>query len=88
MGRSRRKAFLRQREFPQSSRRQDRPASPARSGGPLAPGDTLRVQLDGQGAQLGNKGGIITLLDQHGLKIDGVSWTREMVRKQGWTLVV
>ncbi len=55
--------------------------------GAFPPGDTLRIQLDGKGAQLGNKGGIITLLDQHGLKIDGVSYTREMVRQQGWTLV-
>ena len=55
--------------------------------GTLAPGETLRVQLDGKGAQLSNKGGIITLLDEQGLKIDGVSYTREMARRQGWSLV-
>lgn len=55
--------------------------------GILAPGETSRVQLDGTGAQLSNKGGIITLLDEQGLKIDGVSYTREMARRQGWTLV-
>lgn len=53
----------------------------------LAPGETLRVHLDGSGAQLSNKGGIISLLDETGIKIDGVSYTREQVRKQGWTLV-
>ena len=43
--------------------------------------------LDGKGAQLGNKGGIITLLDPDGLKVDGVSYTRDQVRRQGWTRV-
>jgi hypothetical protein len=55
--------------------------------GSLAAGDTLRVDLDGAGAQLGNKGGVITLLDERGIKIDGVSYSREMARRQGWTLV-
>jgi uncharacterized protein YukJ len=53
----------------------------------LEPGETVRVVLDGKGAQLGNKGGIISLIDDQGLKIDGVSYTREAVRKQGWTLI-
>ena len=53
----------------------------------LAPGETLRVRLDGKGAQLGNKGGIISLIDERGIKIDGVSYTRDAVRKQGWSLV-
>ena len=51
------------------------------------PGEAVAVTLDGQGAQLGNKGGIITLLDPEGLKVDGVSYTRDQVRRQGWTLV-
>ena len=55
--------------------------------GVLAAGDALKVSLDGTGAQLSNKGGIITLLDEQGRKIDGVSYTKEMVRRQGWTLV-
>jgi uncharacterized protein YukJ len=55
--------------------------------GALAAGETLRVRLDGKGAQLSNKGGIITLLDEQGIKIDGVSYTKEMARRQGWTLV-
>lgn len=53
----------------------------------LSPGAILRVQLDGKGAQLSNKGGIISLIDESGIKVDGVSYTRDSVRKQGWTLV-
>ncbi len=53
----------------------------------LAAGAATVVVLDGQGAQLGNKGGIITLLDPDGLKVDGVSYTRAQARRQGWTLV-
>ena len=37
--------------------------------------------------QLGNKGGIITLLDRKGLKVDGVSYTEQQAQKQGWTVV-
>ncbi len=50
-------------------------------------GETAIIPLDGQGAQLGNKGGIITLLNKAGLKIDGVSYTKSQARKQGWTIV-
>ena len=51
------------------------------------PGEAVVVPLDGSGAQLSNKGGIISLLDAAGLKIDGVSYTRDEARAQGWTLV-
>ncbi|WP_447603951.1 hypothetical protein [Nitrospira sp. Nam80] len=37
--------------------------------------------------QLGNDGGIITLLDGQGLKIHGVSYTKEQVQREGWTIV-
>lgn len=37
--------------------------------------------------QLGNNGGIITLLNAQGLKVDGVSYTKEQAARQGWTLV-
>ena len=37
--------------------------------------------------QLGNAGGIITLLDRQGLKVDGVSYTAEQARREGRTLV-
>ncbi|MBC7776799.1 MAG: DUF2278 family protein [Phycisphaerae bacterium] len=46
-------------------------------------GDTLRIKLSGQGAQLSNKGGNITLLNKEGLKIDGVSYTKEDASVQG-----
>lgn len=36
--------------------------------------------------QLGNRGGALTLLDQAGLKVDGVAYTRDDVR-EGWTVV-
>lgn len=37
--------------------------------------------------QLGNKGGIITLLNHKGLKVDGVSYTAQQAQKEGWTIV-
>ena len=49
----------------------------------LEPGDTLRVTLNGKGAQLSNKGGIITLLNAQGLKIDGVTYTKQDASKEG-----
>jgi uncharacterized protein YukJ len=39
-------------------------------------GDTIRIPLSGQGAALGNDGGIITLLNENGLKVDGVTYTK------------
>lgn len=40
-----------------------------------------------QQVQLGNKGGIITLLNNKGLKVDGVSYTSQQGQKEGWTIV-
>ena len=37
--------------------------------------------------QLGNTGGIITLLNRSGLKVDGVSYTEADARREGWTVV-
>ena len=37
--------------------------------------------------QLSNKGGTLSLLDDGGLKVDGVSWTKEQARNPGWTIV-
>jgi uncharacterized protein YukJ len=48
--------------------------------------DTVQIKLSGQAAQLSNEGGIITLLDSKGLKIDGVSYIKKDVEEQG-TLV-
>jgi uncharacterized protein YukJ len=39
------------------------------------------------GVQLGNRGGLITLLDPDGIKVDGVSYTGAQARREGWTLV-
>ncbi|GJL49786.1 MAG: hypothetical protein NPIRA01_10130 [Nitrospirales bacterium] len=57
------------------------------SGLTIESGDTMRVTLSGKGAQLSNKGSIITLIDQKGMKIDGVSYTKKNAERQGWTLV-
>ncbi len=52
----------------------------------LSPGATGVVRLDGLGAQLGNSGGIISLLNPVGIKYHGVSYTKEQARS-GWTVL-
>ncbi len=54
--------------------------------GTLAAGTTLTVPVQPP-VQLGNKGGIITLLDDRELKVDGVSYTEQEAQRKGWTLV-
>ena len=54
--------------------------------GTLAAGATLLVPLP-ESVQLSNQGGIITLLNAAGLKVHGVSYTRQQVARQGWTIV-
>lgn len=54
--------------------------------GTIKSGETLAIALP-LTVQLGNKGGIITLLDNRGVKIDGVSYTEQQARKEGWTVV-
>ena len=54
--------------------------------GKIAAGGTLVVSVEPP-VHLGNKGGIITLLDDRGLKVDGVSYTEQQVQREGWTLV-
>ncbi|MFE6170564.1 DUF2278 family protein [Streptomyces sp. NPDC056464] len=54
--------------------------------GPLAPGGSLTVRLDA-GAQLGNHGGEISLLDAAKLKVDGVSYTADQAGREGWSVV-
>jgi uncharacterized protein YukJ len=54
--------------------------------GTLGPGETLAVELPPT-VQLGNDGGAITLLDAAELKVDGVAYTRDQARAEGWTLV-
>ncbi len=52
----------------------------------LPAGETTRIQVQ-LPVQLGNDGGLITLLDPGGLKVDGVSYTGEQARQEGWTIV-
>ena len=54
--------------------------------GSIAAGAAQVVALS-QEVQLSNKGGIITLLNAEGLKVDGVSYTRAQTRPEGWTVV-
>jgi uncharacterized protein YukJ len=54
--------------------------------GVLAAGSTSAVQVQPP-AVLSNKGGAITLVDETGLKVHGVSYTREQARHPGWTVV-
>jgi uncharacterized protein YukJ len=54
--------------------------------GIIAAGTSLTVPVQPP-VQFGNKGGIITLLDDRGLKVDGVSYTEQDARREGWTLV-
>ena len=54
--------------------------------GTIAAGTILTVPVQPP-VQLGNKGGIITLLDDRELKVDGVSYTEQQARRDGWTLV-
>jgi len=54
--------------------------------GTISAGATRVISLPPT-VQLGNKGGIITLLNKSGLKVDGVSYTQEQADKEGWTVV-
>ena len=53
--------------------------------GRLAAGATLAVRVQPPLA-LSNKGGAITLLDEQGLKVHGVAYTKEQARNPGWTI--
>ena len=55
-------------------------------GGPLAPGDSIRVQVTAP-VQLGNQGGQITLLNPGKLKVDGVAYTKAQAAAEGWTII-
>jgi len=54
-------------------------------GGAVAAGEALRVQLTPQ-VVLPNRGGVITLLDSAGLKVDGVAYTGEQAAEPGRTI--
>ncbi|AFZ03571.1 DUF2278 family protein [Calothrix sp. PCC 6303] len=54
--------------------------------GSINPGDAFKVTLD-ENLNLANEGGTITLLDNQGLKIDGVAYTKDDTAREGWTVV-
>jgi uncharacterized protein YukJ len=49
-------------------------------------GETIRIQLKAP-IQLGNGGGLITLLNPKDLKVDGVAYTKEQAQAEGETIV-
>jgi uncharacterized protein YukJ len=55
--------------------------------GVLGAGAALTVRIQQPLAALSNKGGVITLVDEKGLKVHGVSYTKEQARHPGWTIV-
>ena len=54
--------------------------------GTIAAGAAVKVPIQSP-VQLGNKGDIISLLNNRGLKVDGVSYTQQQAQHEGWTLV-
>ncbi len=54
--------------------------------GTLRAGATTTVPLS-RPLALSNKGGVITVVDDRGLKVHGVAYTREQALQAGWTLV-
>ncbi|KOP28158.1 hypothetical protein AMR41_01775 [Hapalosiphon sp. MRB220] len=53
----------------------------------IEPGAVVRVPLSGKDVQLSNKGGTLSLLNQEGLKVDGISYTKKDTQQEGWTTV-
>jgi uncharacterized protein YukJ len=54
--------------------------------GKLKSGEALAIRV-AKPVALSNKGGIITILDETGLKVDGVSYTKGQASNPGWTIV-
>jgi uncharacterized protein YukJ len=54
--------------------------------GLLPSGEAVRVRLEPPVA-LGNRGGLITLLNPDGLKVDGVAYTKAQADAEGWSLI-
>ncbi len=63
----------------------DRLKNKQRLSGTIAAGATMVVRVTPP-VQLGNQGGIITLLNPPGLKVHGVSYTRQQAAREGWTI--
>jgi hypothetical protein len=47
----------------------------------------VRTVTVGDPFALSNQGGVITIVDENGLKVDGVSYTRDQAKHPGWTIV-
>lgn len=54
--------------------------------GKLNSGEARAIRVE-KPLALSNKGGIITILDEAGLKVDGVSYTKAHASNPGWTIV-
>ncbi len=54
--------------------------------GSLAAGEARKIDVSPR-VPLSNKGGLITILNENGLKVDGVSYTKEQASQPGWTIV-
>ena len=54
--------------------------------GTVAAGASTQITVK-KPMELSNKGGIITLLNDDGLKVDGVSYTKAQASNPGWTIV-
>jgi uncharacterized protein YukJ len=55
--------------------------------GTLNAGRTMMIPITGANLNLPKDGGIITLLDNKGLKVDGVNYSDKDASKAGWTIV-
>jgi len=56
-------------------------------GNKMDAGEVLELNLSGDGVQLSNRGGIITLKDSSGAKISGVSYTQDQIPEPGFLLL-
>ena len=54
--------------------------------GKLKSGEARAIRVE-KPLALSNKGGIISILDEAGLKVDGVSYTKAQASNPGWTIV-
>jgi uncharacterized protein YukJ len=54
--------------------------------GAIPAGMAIRIAITAP-VQLGNHGGTISLLDQQGMKADGVAYTADQASREGWTVV-
>jgi len=53
----------------------------------LDAGEIVKIPITDKDFKLPEKGGIITLLNNKGLKVDGVSYTEQDASRKGWTIV-